>query len=208
MGKGIDININIHIDEETLKNLELDITPEDIKVLSRLFSSFISESKPQTDTAKKSYNKDTDYIRRYLKNAEKILNNENKRKYDFKTPNKFIPKYVLDETYDISRIKNAYENIMCLFRRIQNSMYKHNIPVVELEFELDNEPAKFVIQQSNVTYVSKQGEVRMFMNFEDLRCEAIDILKPLLTEWNEQAKKVIINIYKTYLIEHCGIINP
>lgn len=212
MGKNNENNgldINIHISQDVLNNLNID--REDIKILAELLLKWTNPSNDkQSNKSIKDSTDDTnmsDCIDRILERAERI---KDRCAAELHSSDADIQTETCSRKRHIHRL--AYSNMMTSLRHIQESMRKFDIPVMKLSFELENGiPLQFIIQQTSILYITlnalgKSEKIKLTIDPDDMPDNAIQLIKPLLCEWNEDAKNEVINEYKRCMRKYYGIL--
>lgn len=248
MGKNNENNgldINIHVSQDALNNLNID--KEDIEIFAKLLLKWTnpSNNKQPNESIKDSIkcrdhfsvkensektncNEDcngeyltkymdrsddtnnadiSDRINRILERAERI---KDRCAAELHSSDTDIQAEECPKKRHIHRL--AYSNMMTSLRRIQESMRKFDIPVMKLSFELENGiPLQFIIQQTSIMYITlnalgKSEKIKLAIDPDDMSDNAIQLIKPLLCEWDEDAKNEVIKEYKRCMKEYYGIL--
>lgn len=203
------LDINIHISQDALNNLNID--REDIKIFAELLLKWTNSSNDkQPNKSIKNSTDDTnmsDRIDRILEKAERI---KDRCAAELHSSDADIQAEECPRKRHIHRL--AYSNMMTSLRRIQESMRKFDIPVMKLNFELENGiPLQFIIQQTSILYITlnalgKSEKIKLTIDPDDMSDNAIQLIKPLLCEWNEDAKNEVISEYRRCMKKYYGIL--
>lgn len=203
------LDINIHISQDALNNLNID--REDIKIFAELLLKWTNPSNDkQPNKSIKNSTDDTnmsDRIDRILEKAERI---KDRCAAELHSSDADIQAETCPRKRHIHRL--AYSNMMTSLRRIQESMRKFDIPVMKLNFELENGiPLQFIIQQTSILYITlnalgKSEKIKLTIDPDDMSDNAIQLIKPLLCEWNEDAKNEVISEYRRCMKKYYGIL--
>ena len=240
------LDINIHISQDALNNLNID--REDIEIFAKLLLKWANPSNNKQsnksikdsikchdhfsvkeNSEKTNCNKDcsgehlakymdrsdntdnadmlSDRIDRILEKAERI---KDRCAAELHSSDTDIQAETCPRKRHIHRL--AYSNMMTSLRRIQESMRKFDIPVMKLNFELENGiPLQFIIQQTSILYITlnalgKSEKIKLTIDPDDMSDNAIQLIKPLLCEWNEDAKNEVISEYRRCMKEYYGIL--